>query len=286
MAKSHTWIRALLLVIEYDYYENSDIAAEDEEGLILALEQRNRILRIRLRIMMDTSNLQKFIMAIDEEFPILEYLIIVGPNQRTALMLPETLHGPRLHQLLLIGFIPPIRSRLLTTAVGLVTLFPSMTHPSTCFHPNDLLQCLSLMPQLEVLVIGLLFPFSHREVERQLTRTPIMTPIMFPNLRRLLFDGVSAYLEALIHRITAPCLEELNIRLANQLLFSIPRPAVYGENRKPQFRLGIFLPTRLAKHSMRWSISLLNTTHIGSHLKSTARSTTPTGRNFLGHLAT
>ena len=212
----------LPLVIEYDYYEDSDIAAEDEECLILALEQRNRILRIRLRIMMDTSNLQKFIMAIDEEFPILEYLSIVSPNQRTALMLPETLHAPRLHQLSLIGFIPPIRSRLLTTAVGLVTLFLSMTHPSTCFHPNDLLHCLSLTPQLEVLVIGLLFPFPHREVERQLTRTLITTPMTFPNLRRLLFDGVSAYLEALVHRITTPGLEELVIRFINQLMFSIP----------------------------------------------------------------
>jgi hypothetical protein len=101
----------LPLVIEYDYYEDFDIAAEDEEGLILALEHRDRILRIRLRTMVDTSNLQMYIMAIDEEFPILEYLIIVSPNQRTAMILPETLHAPRLHQLSLIGFIPPIRSR-------------------------------------------------------------------------------------------------------------------------------------------------------------------------------
>jgi hypothetical protein len=231
----------LPLVIEHDY-EDSDIAVEDEEGLILALEQRNRIRRINLRIAMDTPNLPKFIMAIDEEFPILEYLIIVSPNQRTAMILPETLHAPRLHRLLLVGFVPPIRSRLLTTAVGLVSLFLSMVHPSTCFHPNDLLQCLSFTPQLEVLVIGLLFPFPHRDVERQLTRTLIMTPVTFPNLRRLLFHGVSAYLEALVHRITAPRLEELDIRLSNQLMFPIPAsPAVYTENREPQFRLGRFL---------------------------------------------
>jgi hypothetical protein len=42
-------------------------------------------------------------MAIDEEFPILEYLIIISPNQRAALMLPETLQAPHLHQLTLIG---------------------------------------------------------------------------------------------------------------------------------------------------------------------------------------
>jgi hypothetical protein len=56
----------LPLFIKHDY-EDSDIAVEDEEGLILALEQRNRIRRINLWIMMNTPNLQKFIMAIDEE---------------------------------------------------------------------------------------------------------------------------------------------------------------------------------------------------------------------------
>jgi hypothetical protein len=49
------------------------------------------------------------------------------------------------------------------TAAGLVTLFLSMIHPSTYFHPNDPLQCLPFTPQLEMLVISLLFPFPHRD---------------------------------------------------------------------------------------------------------------------------
>jgi hypothetical protein len=43
------------------------------------MRRRNRIRRIRLR--MAIPNLQKFIMAIDEELPILEYLIIVSPTR-------------------------------------------------------------------------------------------------------------------------------------------------------------------------------------------------------------
>jgi hypothetical protein len=41
------------------------------------------------------------------------------------------------------GFALPIGSRLLTTAVGLVTLHLVMVHPSTYFHPNTLLQWIS-----------------------------------------------------------------------------------------------------------------------------------------------
>jgi hypothetical protein len=52
------------------------------------MRRRNRVRRIRLR--MAIPNLQKFIMAIDEEFSILEYLIIVSSNQRTPLTLPKS----------------------------------------------------------------------------------------------------------------------------------------------------------------------------------------------------
>ncbi|KAN0114154.1 hypothetical protein V8E52_006952 [Russula decolorans] len=60
--------------------------------------------------------------------------------------------------------------------------------------------------------------------ERQLMRTPIMTPVIIPNFRWFLFHGVGAYLEALVHRITTPRLEKLDIMLFNQLTLSIPHP--------------------------------------------------------------
>ena len=79
------------------------------------------------------------------------------------------------------------------------------------------------MPQLESLEIAFTFPVPNRDVERQLTHTPITTHITLPNLRLFLFRGVSAYLEAILCRITTPRLEILNIRLFKQLTFSVPR---------------------------------------------------------------
>ncbi|KAI0282461.1 hypothetical protein BGY98DRAFT_1174506, partial [Russula aff. rugulosa BPL654] len=86
-----------------------------------------------------SSDVQKLVMAIDEEFPILEYLIM-GPlpenSDNTALRLPETLQAPNLHHLTLGGFACPMRPRLHPIAAGLVTLCLITHHQFAYFQPN------------------------------------------------------------------------------------------------------------------------------------------------------
>ena len=50
-----------------------------------------------------------------------------------------------------------------------------------------------------------------------------MPPLRFPTLRRLAFQGVSAYLESLVAQIRAPLLKKLDISLFNQVVFELPR---------------------------------------------------------------
>ena len=57
------------LPLDIDY---RGITAEDEEGAILAFKQRDRV-----RLYMPATDLQKLIVAIDEEYPILEHLVIM-----------------------------------------------------------------------------------------------------------------------------------------------------------------------------------------------------------------
>jgi hypothetical protein len=215
----------LPLVIDY-FEEDYDIATEAEEGTILALKQRHRVRRIRLRV--PVTNLRKLIMAIDseEEYPILQYLVIArcrSEGGSTALILPETLQAPHLRHLMLEGFALPIGSRLLTTAVGLVTLCLCIDHPATYFEPNTLLQWISFMPQLETLAIAFILPVLHPDVDRQLkTQTPITKPITLPNLHHFWFQGACTYLEALVHRITTPRLGKLEIVLPNKHTISLP----------------------------------------------------------------
>ena len=212
----------LPLIIDYDG-ENDDIDAKDEEGIALALEQRDRVRRIRL--WMPLSKLQNLLlfMATVEEYPVLEYMV-VGPVAKDdlALILPGTIQAPHLHHLLLSGFTFPTRPRLLTTAMGLVTFHLYIDHRFTDLRLTVLLQCLSSMPQLETLGIAFSHPVPNRDVERQLMHTRITTQVTLPNLRQFLFQGVTAYLEALVRQITAPSLEKLEIMFFEHLTFSVP----------------------------------------------------------------
>ncbi|KAH9981791.1 hypothetical protein BJV74DRAFT_65526 [Russula compacta] len=197
-----------------------EMTAEDEEGILLALRHRSRIRRIRLQ--MRDLNLERLIMAIDEEFPRLEYLnIALQTKHNIGLILPSTFQAPHLRYLILRNFTFP-GSSLLTAAVGLVSLWLLEIRPSAYFSPNNLLQRLSLMPQLENLKLTFHSPVPNHDVERHLFNTPIVTNVTLPSLRRFAFGGVSAYLEAVLPWMTTPLLEKLEIGFFNQLTFSLP----------------------------------------------------------------
>ena len=206
---------------------NHDITAEDEEGIILALQHRDRVRRIRLR--KPVPILQKLISSLDGEFPILEYLYAMPQQYQRPLLdhnmslnFPETFRAPHLRHLLLMRFAIPIESPLLTTMGNLLTLSLSLIPPSAYFHPNNLLQRISLMPQLEHLGIFFNSHFPNRDIERQLLRTRIMTRVTLPNLYHFEFQGASAYLEALLPQVTFPLLQKLQVYFFNQLTYSIP----------------------------------------------------------------
>ena len=209
----------LPLVVDY-YKEDSIMNTEDEEGLILALEQRDRVRRIRLRIYMPNS--QRLIRAISEEYPILEFLVIVSPDTPQGLALPETLQAPHLHHLVLSGVALPIGCRLITTAVGLVTLVLVIRRPSTYVHPNALLQWISFTPRLETLGIHFFFAFPSHIVERQPTLMPMITTITLPNLRMFWFRGIDAYFEAIVCKMATPRLTKIQFFFFKQPTFSVP----------------------------------------------------------------
>jgi hypothetical protein len=151
----------------------------------------------------------KFITVMDDQFPILERLYV---NSRTEVVLPEMFQAPNLRSLRLFTASLPIGSPLLTTATRLVTL--TLISIPASFPPSNILSPLSIMLQLEKLVIDFPFPAPNCDVERQLHQIPL------PNLRWLMFTGVSAYLEGLVSRISAPSLSILHIDLFNQLPFT------------------------------------------------------------------
>ena len=95
---------------------------EEKQGIMLALQLRDRVHRIRLVIDFTELELQNLMVALDGEFPMLEYLCIIPTEtDNLGLILPHTIQAPRLRQLILYN--PSvIPSPLLMTTVDLVSL--------------------------------------------------------------------------------------------------------------------------------------------------------------------
>jgi F-box-like len=190
------------------------ITADDESGILLALSCRDRVRHIYLWM----SNVGKFVTVMDDQFPILEQIYI---HSRTELDLPVTFQAPNLRHLRLWTASLPIGSPLLTTAAGLVTLLLLNIPASAYFPPSYLLTRLSLMLQLEKLVIRFHSPHPNRDVERRPRQ--ILDVITLPSLRWFVFRGTTTYLEGLVARISAPSLSTIRVHLFNQLSFTFPR---------------------------------------------------------------
>ena len=201
-----------------DYLDEVHTTAEVQESVVLALRHRDRVRRIRLQL--PPRNLQRLISAIDGEFPMLEYLYFAPPFKcDERLIFPKTFRAPHLRHLIPTNIFP-IGSPLLMTHGSLVTLSLQHIPRFAYFPPNDLLNWLSHLPQLETLLISFSSPPPSCTVKRQLLLTPITTSVMLPNLRWFGFGGVCAYLEALLPRITVPLLEKFQILFIDQLTLS------------------------------------------------------------------
>ena len=209
----------LPLTIFYDNC-NREMTAKDEEGVLLALSHCDRLHRVALFI--PGTKLGKFTPPINEEFPILERMCIWSrPHDSTYLASLKTFRAPNLRHMWTICL--PVASPLPANTTSLVTLELIDIPASAYFPPSYILKRLSHTPQLETLVIHFQSPLPNRDVTRQLSNTPFTTNVTLPRLHVFSFRGVSAYLEGLVSRISAPSLNSLDIQLFNQLPFTVPR---------------------------------------------------------------
>ena len=118
----------------------------------------------------------------------------------------------------------PVGSPLFTTMGNLVTLSLNFDIPWVYFHPNPLLQQLSLVPQLETSGNTFNTYFPSNDTESQLLRRAAMRRVT-PYLRRFGFQGANAYLEALLpsdHHFVF--LERLQLYFLDQLIIYLILP--------------------------------------------------------------
>jgi hypothetical protein len=220
----------LPLIIDY-VDRHHDITAEDEEGILLALQHHDRVRRIRF--ILPIPALQKIFISLGKGFSILEFLHIAALTDEVPnWILPETFQAPQLRHLMLMGFVFPITAPFFTTAIRLVTLRLSEIPSSSYFRPSALLDRLCSMPQLESLGIFFHSSAPDHEDEEQFPHTPNMSHVTLLRLRWFGFRGGSAYLEALLPRMTIPALEEVLIFFFDQPFFSVPHLRQFANARK------------------------------------------------------
>jgi hypothetical protein len=198
---------------------NSELPAEDEEGITLALRHRDRVRSIYLH--MPVASLQKFIPAMDGEFPALEYLHISPPaNHDAHLTLPPTFEAPNLRYFKLNHFTSPIGYPFFSTATGLVQLLLRWIYPSTYPHPNDFLWLLSLLPHLNAIWLSFCSD-PNSDIERQMSQAPVTIHVISPSLHLFDFRGDSGFLEAILPHMAVPLLETFRVQFFNPLHFPV-----------------------------------------------------------------
>jgi hypothetical protein len=213
----------LPLLVDYTCTTSVPMTEKDESVIYQALRLHDRVCHIHLHL--PPSILHKYLVLLDEHFPILETLSLsFTASKMTTLTLPKGFWAPNLRHLRLPGVSFLKRLPLLTLTVTLVTLSLSTIQSSSYMCPRLLVAHLCFPPQLEKLSIGFSIPIPRPSAEGDLLGEQ-RTPVTIPNLKALTFRGVSAYLESLVTQIRAPLLERLDAMLFNQRSFELPHLA-------------------------------------------------------------
>ncbi|KAH9010366.1 hypothetical protein EDB83DRAFT_427148 [Lactarius deliciosus] len=182
-------------------------APEDEDNILAALKQSDRVSSISLTI---TSSLLEKLSTIERPFSELEDLVLLS-GDCVPLTLPNAfLCGPRLRCLHSTRIAIPALLHLLYSTRNLVDLQLHEVLNPLQFSPEALTNALSGMAQLRSLSLRFRSTANHAIVPRPRGRCSL------PVLTRLNFRGSSRYLEPLVARIDAPLLEDIELTLLNE----------------------------------------------------------------------
>ena len=233
----HLPLLPLFVRYHYSHHSAPTVLEQDELGIFHVLRLHRRIRHIELSL--PPSILHKVLVLMEEYFPILEHLSLSRSSSADnghclPLTLPKAFLAPNLHHLTLFGIGHPKRLRLLNSTASLVKLTLGGIQTSY-FRPRLLVARLRSLPLLEELTISFSIPTPRPSTERELLGEK-GAPITLPSLKTLSFHGVGAYLESLVAQIRVPLLEQLSIRLFNQIALVLPH-LFYLINNTKVFKL-------------------------------------------------
>jgi hypothetical protein len=186
-------------------------APEDEESIITALEQSDRVHSISLTL---TNSLLENLPKISEPLSELKELVLLS-RDCVELTLPSAFcSGPHLRTLHLIRVAIPALPQLLSPSTGLVDLQLHEIPKVGYFSPDAFANALSEMTQLETLSLHFLsFPPRQNYVSLP---PPPGERIALLALTHLKYRGTSKYFDSFVAKIDTPRLGDIDITFFNQ----------------------------------------------------------------------
>src|SRR6266436_6413963 len=163
--------------------------SSDEDDIIVALWQTNRVCQVSLRELEDRQ-LDKVLAAMQVPFPELTWLRL-GSNGEIPPIVPNSFLGgsaPHLRICQLEGIPFPGLPKLLLSATHLVDLYLYRIPHSGYISPEAMAALLAVLSSLETLLLQFQSPQSRPDWESR--RLPPSNPSVIPTLKRFYFKGV------------------------------------------------------------------------------------------------
>ena len=206
----------------------SDDSTSNVDSTIAALELNDRVSQIEL-LCLSYSRMEYVAKSAAMQKPFLELThldlsIDHDDGHDDGPVLPNSFLGgtaPRLRSIYLSFIQFPGLPKLLLSATHLVILDLSYITHSGYISPETMATTISALTGLESL--RLQFLYSPPALESQRPPLSQLRRSILPNLTRMLFAGVSGYLEEILAWIDAPRLNKVLITLNNQFIFDTPQ---------------------------------------------------------------
>jgi len=184
---------------------------------IAALEQHNRVRKIRLRG--DPIPMLKTFSAMKKPFPSLVKLVLksdVIQGQIQGSMIPDSFLGgsaPRLQSLEFDSIPCPEIGKLLLSTPNLVFLrLGLIPHSGQGYtSPEAMVNGLSMLKRLKSLCLTFHWETSRPQSQQESEHPPHFAPVVLPTLTDINFFGDKEYLEDIVSRIDTPLLANIAI---------------------------------------------------------------------------
>ena len=186
-------------------------APEDEDNIMAALEQSDRVYSINLTV---SSSLLKKLSTISEPFSELEELVLLSQDNVQLTLLSTFWWGHRLRTLHSTRIAFPSLPQLLLPSQDLVDLQLHEIPGVGYFSPEAFANALCGMTQLEILSLHFLSSLPRRNYLA--LPPPPGDRVVLPALICFKYRGISKYLDSLVARIDAPRLGDIDITFFSQ----------------------------------------------------------------------